>query len=277
MEITSYTGGDAKWKFDDTTVVDGEIYNFTDQYIANVPTKVTIVYTLTNDSTQTFDLGTVPSSQTWSIASFTFTPPVNTKTLSIYHRLVSAGILTTDDHHLDIAQDYMNLSQVKEIYNSGHEVSAHSRTHPFLTQLTPAQATAEIAGSRQDMLDAGFIPSDVFVYPYGEYNPSVVQITKDAGFVGARSVDQGYNTKATDRYALKIQEVNSTTNAAQWEAWTQLALKNHTWLIMMFHQIDHQVDQFGATPEELQKYANYLSTNNIPTVTMQDGLKMMNP
>ncbi len=170
MEIVSYQGGDARWQPDSTTVVNGEIYNFTDQYKANVPTKVTVVYSLTNNSTQAFDLGTVPASDNWSIASFTFTPPVNTKTLTVYHRLVSTGVLTTDDYHLDIAQDYMNLSQVKAIYNNGHEVSAHTRTHPFLTQLSGTQAIAEISGARQDMISAGFTPSDVFVYPYGDYN-----------------------------------------------------------------------------------------------------------
>lgn len=182
-EITSFTDGDAKWIPDSTTVINGEIYNFTDRYISNVPTKVTVVYTLTNGSRQAFDLGTVPASNVWSIASFTFTPPVNTETLVVYHRLMTVGVLTTDDYHLDIAQDYMNLSQVKDIYNAGHEVSAHTRTHPFLTQLTTAQATDEITGSRQDMLAAEFTPSNVLVYPYGDYSSGIIQITKDANYI----------------------------------------------------------------------------------------------
>lgn len=182
-EVSSYVSGDARWQPDPMTVVNGEVYNFTDQYQASVPTKVTVVYTLTNGSTQTFDLGTVPSSSKWAIASFTFTPPVNTKTLLVYHRLTSLGVLTTDDYHVDIAQDYMNLSQIKELYNAGHEVSSHTRTHPFLTQLTATQATNEVGGSKQDMITAGFTPSDVLVYPYGDYNPSIIQTTKDAGYV----------------------------------------------------------------------------------------------
>lgn len=269
VEIASYTNGDARWQSDSTTVINGEAYNFTDQYMASAPTKVTVVYTLTNNTTQTFDLGTLPVASNWSLASFTFTPPVNTKTLTVYHRLLSIGTLTTDDYHLDIAQDYMNLSQIKDIYNAGHEVSAHTRTHPFLTQLTASQATSEIEGARQDMIAAGFTPADTFVYPYGDYNSGVIQITQNAGYIGARSVDQGYNTQATNKYSLMIQEVNSATTAAQWESWTQTALKNHTWLILMFHQIDHQIDQYGATPEELQKYVNYINANGIPTVTMQ--------
>ena len=109
VEITDYRDGDARWQPSPMTVVNSEAYNFTDQYISNVPTKVSVVYTLNNGSTQTFDLGTVPASNVWRIASFTFTPPVNTNSLVVYHRLISTGVLTTDDYHVDIAQDYMNL------------------------------------------------------------------------------------------------------------------------------------------------------------------------
>lgn len=130
------------------------------------------------------------------------------------------------------------------MYQAGHEISAHSRTHPFLTMLDPVQAAYEISGSRQDLVSAGFVPSDAFVYPYGDYNDAVVQHAKDAGFLGARSVDQGYNTKATNKYGLMIQEVSSGTTAATWKSWADKAMSDHTWLILMFHQIDHQKDEF---------------------------------
>lgn len=93
-------------------------------------------------------------------------------------------------------------------------------------------------------------------------------MTKDAGYIGARSVDQGYNTQASNKYALMVQEINSSTTAAQWESWTQTAMKNHTWLILMFHQIDHQLDEYGATPENLRSYIDYIETKGIPTVTI---------
>lgn len=185
-------------------------------------------------------------------------------------------MLTTDDYHLAMAQDYMNTAQALEIYRAGHEVSSHTKTHPFLTQLTQTQAIEEISGSRQDMIAAGFTPSDTFVYPYGDYNPSILQITKDAGYAGSRSVEEGYNTKATNKHALMIQQVNSDTTVAQWESWTQTAMKNRTWLILMFHQIDKQNQRYGATPENLQSYINYLVTHGIPVVTMDQGIKMMN-
>ncbi|EKE30210.1 MAG: fibronectin type III protein [uncultured bacterium (gcode 4)] len=277
VSISSYTSWDAKWQFNNTTVANGEMYNFTDQYIATVPTTVTVEYTLNNGTIQIVDLGTVKASPTWAIASFTFTPPTNVKSLTIYHRISSIGSLTTDDHHLDLSQDYMNMAQVQDMYRSGQEVSSHTQTHPFLTQLTPEKASAEIATSRQDLINVGITPSDTFVYPYGDYNAAVIQTTKDAWYIGARSVDEWYNNMLTDKYALKIQQVNNTTTPEQWESWTQTAIANHTWLILMFHQVDQQNDQYGARPEDLQTYVDYLKSNWIPTVTLKQWLEMMVP
>ncbi|EKE28394.1 MAG: fibronectin type III protein, partial [uncultured bacterium (gcode 4)] len=274
--IDSYTSWDARWQSADTTVANGELYNFTDQYISTVPTIITIEYTFNDNTKQMIDLGTVKASPTWAIASFTFTPPENVKSITIYHRLVSTGSLTTDDYHLDLAQGYMNIAQVQDLYKDGQEVSAHSQTHPFLTQLTAAKAIEEISGSRQDLINVGITPADTFVYPYGDYNASIIQATKDAGYIGARSVDEGYNNAITDKYSLKIQQVNNTTTPEQWESWTQTAMANHTWLILMFHQIDNQNDLYGAKPEDLQTYVDYLKQNWIPVVTMKEWLSLMN-
>ena len=275
VEITSYTNWEAAWKSSNNTVASNEPYNFSDQYISDVPTKVTLVYTMNNDSTQTIDLGVVPASATWSLASFTFTPPTNVESLTVYHSLISSGSLITDDYHLDLAQDYMNTAQVKEIYNAGHEIWPHSRTHPFLTTISNEEAINEISWSRQDLLDLGIIPSDTFVYPYWEFNSSIVQIAKDAGYIGARSVNEGYNTKVSDKYGLQIQQVNSLTTPQQWELWTQSAMENKKWLILMFHQIDYQNDEYWAKTEDLKSYVDYLVTNNIPVVTLKQGIELM--
>jgi peptidoglycan/xylan/chitin deacetylase (PgdA/CDA1 family) len=55
------------------------------------------------------------------------------------------GSLTTDDYRLSLALDYMDKAQIKEMYDSGHEISPHSRSHPFLTTLSGADDISEIA------------------------------------------------------------------------------------------------------------------------------------
>lgn len=171
----------------------------------------------------------------------------------------------------------MNTTEVKKLYLDGHEVGAHTRTHPFLTQLTATQAINEIAGSRQDLISAGMTPADTMVYPYGDYNDAIIQDVKNVGYLGARSVNQGYNTQASNKYALYIQSVGSGTTVPQMESWIQAAMTNHTWVIFMFHQIDHSGDDYSTTPENLQALSAYIKANSIPTVTMREGLQLMNP
>lgn len=275
VELTSNGSGEAAWKSAETTVVDGETHNFTDAYVATVPTKVGVTYVLNDGTSQSVDLGTVPAASNWAIASFTFRPPMNVATISVYHRLTSPGVLTVDDFHLDLAQDYMNQSQVQSVYAAGHEIGAHTRTHAFLTQIDPEQLTQEISGSRQDLISAGFGTVSTFAYTYGEYNDAVVEAARAAGFSGARTTDVGYNAKTGEKLRLMVQNVEKTTTPQQWEAWVQEAMANHAWLILTFHQIDHQDGEYGATPEDLQVFLSYLKANGVPTATVAQGLGMM--
>jgi hypothetical protein len=102
--------------------------------------------------------------------------------------LAEAGIkgsfyLVTDDIR---GENNVNIPRFMDIHNAGHEVGAHSRTHPDLTKLTPQQRYEEIALSRQDLLDIGISPVNTYAYPFGAYNDVVIQATKDAGFIGSR-------------------------------------------------------------------------------------------
>jgi|GEM_PF-5300297 len=145
----------------------------------------------------------------------------------------------------------MSLDELKALQSAGYEIGAHTRQHVDLVKDTPSafgyadQAsmwTGEINGSRTDLTSAGFTPVDTFAYPYGSYNAQVEAAVKSAGFVAARSVDQGFNFKTTDPYALKMQHVTNTTTAADIEAWIDQALSDKTWLILMFHEVRSPAD-----------------------------------
>lgn len=180
-----------------------------------------------------------------------------------------------DPANINDEDSYMDYGRIHEIAAAGNEVTAHTRTHASLLNLSTAQLLSEVQGSRQDLLDEGFTPVNTFAYTYGEYDARSIQAVKDAGFAGARTVDDGYNTKLTDKFLLMDQNVETTTSAAQMIEWINTAVANKTWVILTFHQVYSGTDQYSTTPAKLQQVVDYLEENDIPVITTSQGLQLM--
>jgi peptidoglycan/xylan/chitin deacetylase (PgdA/CDA1 family) len=65
------------------------------------------------------------------------------------------------------------------------EIGAHTITHPDLTTLAPAQAEAELRGSREVLEAALCRPVEVAAYPYGAATNDTAAACRAAGFVAA--------------------------------------------------------------------------------------------
>jgi peptidoglycan/xylan/chitin deacetylase (PgdA/CDA1 family)/GT2 family glycosyltransferase len=88
---------------------------------------------------------------------------------------------------------------------------AHTRTHPRLTELEPAAAEQEVAGSRADLERALGTPVEHFAYPYGKRSPEVEAVVRRAGFASACGTVAGMNGPATSLFDLRRLEVVGTT------------------------------------------------------------------
>jgi peptidoglycan/xylan/chitin deacetylase (PgdA/CDA1 family) len=167
---------------------------------------------------------------------------------------------------------YMNPGQFVALEDLGYEIGAHTRFHESLPTLSDAELEAEIAGSKRDLLAIGIDRVDTLAFPYGDYNSRVIDAVENAGFVGARSVDRGFNTGSTNPFALKIQQIDRETTAEDVQAWTAEAARNGTWLILMYHDIDDDNDFWGTTPEFLQRTIDIAQAANLEFITVRDGL-----
>jgi TPR repeat protein/peptidoglycan/xylan/chitin deacetylase (PgdA/CDA1 family) len=167
--------------------------------------------------------------------------------------------------------DSMSIENVLKLQEDGHEIGAHTRTHADLTQLkSPAQVDSEINGSRADLLGAGVSDVATIAYPYGKYDAAIEQAVK-ANYIGARSVDLGFNTTDVDRYALKTQLVQRTTSVDQIKTWIDYALANRLWLILTFHRVEKTLDDCKFKNGEVDQ-----SCTDVATVTaVADYLKDM--
>jgi peptidoglycan/xylan/chitin deacetylase (PgdA/CDA1 family) len=82
------------------------------------------------------------------------------------------------------------------------DVQPHTRTHPWLPQVSGERARDEIAGSRADLEDRGF-PATTFCYPGGLYGDRERRLVQEAGYVAAVTTDAGVNTGGGDPHVLR--------------------------------------------------------------------------
>jgi peptidoglycan/xylan/chitin deacetylase (PgdA/CDA1 family) len=87
----------------------------------------------------------------------------------------------------------MTVAELHELLSGGLvEVGAHTRTHPMLSALAPAEQREEIAGSRSDLEAWLGRPVTAFAYPFGhrvtEYRAPAVRAVRASGFQAAVAV-----------------------------------------------------------------------------------------
>ncbi len=279
IDVANYASGDAKWYFKDATVLPNEDYVLTESYKSDVASVVTVRYTYLDDSVQFVDIASLPPSNgVWKNFSQTINIPANVAIVTIFHLLRNNGSLTVDNYSLKMVPIYVNQNQMLEIQNAGHEIGGHTQTHISLTNVPPVAANNEIVGSRNDLFGMGVTTPDTMAYPLGDYNASVETMAQNAGFIAARSVDRGFNTKSTNKYELKIQQMDRTTTMTDVQTWVAQAAANKQWLILMFHQEDANPEHdLGVTPAFFQQIVDYVRTANVDVVTVAQGVSRMNP
>ncbi len=102
-----------------------------------------------------------------------------------------------------LAEPLLDWVQVEEMQRYGITFDSHTCTHPKLNQIPLDQARYEISASRGKLEDKLSVKVEGFCYPYGEYNPQVVDLVREAGYTAACVVDNGNRHSLEDVYTLK--------------------------------------------------------------------------
>ncbi|MBX4210463.1 DUF5011 domain-containing protein [Candidatus Parcubacteria bacterium] len=171
--------------------------------------------------------------------------------------------------------NFMTTGEVLTLERNGHEIGAHTRTHARLTELTSDQAKFEIEGSFNELKALGVQHIATFAYPYGLYNDRIIDMIKAAGFSGARAITNDLNTRNTDPYILarKPMEVGYTFNDVK--GWIDQAIRDKSWVILVFHHVDNSGDQFSVTPALFKQVVDYTKQTHIKVITNSQGIQLM--
>ncbi len=102
----------------------------------------------------------------------------------------------------EVREKLMDAAQVRDWLAAGHQIGAHTMTHPDLRNISPAKAREEIFACKKSLEDTFGLPVDHFCYPYGFSNQTVRDLVAEAGYRTACTTEPGVNTSATPRLEI---------------------------------------------------------------------------
>lgn len=84
-------------------------------------------------------------------------------------------------------QGYLTDKNISEDLK-GHEISLHTKTHPFLTRLPDSMAVMEIMEDRLALEAAAGYPIVGMSYPFGDYDAHTIELLRTCGIKYSRTV-----------------------------------------------------------------------------------------
>lgn len=167
---------------------------------------------------------------------------------------------------------------VHTFYNGGHEICSHTVTHPFLTQLTPAEVQFELEHS-QDVLESIIgVPVVNFASPYGDYNFNVAQQIKQY-YRSHRTVDEGFNSKDNfDTNRIMVKNMLVGTTLAEFQGWLDYAKATNTWLVLVYHRVTtSDLEPFDTPTPDFQQQMAALNASGLTVKTYNAALDELVP
>lgn len=104
----------------------------------------------------------------------------------------------------------LSKEQLRILADEGVAIGSHTRTHPRLPDVSPADAEMEIAASKTEL--ENLIGREVahFAYPYGLFNEGIRDTVARAGYRSACSTRPGFNRPGSDPYLLRRIDIFGT-------------------------------------------------------------------
>ncbi|NOU60403.1 polysaccharide deacetylase family protein [Marinifilum caeruleilacunae] len=96
---------------------------------------------------------------------------------------------------------YLNEEQISRIYQ-GHEISAHTHTHPHLPELTKDEIDLEIRTNIEALSNISKKKIVSFAYPFGEYKQEARELLKRRGISNARTINDTETFELSNNFLL---------------------------------------------------------------------------
>ncbi len=106
-----------------------------------------------------------------------------------------------------------------------------------------------------------------FAYPGGRYNSVLKNGVKDAGYLSARSTDDGYNfPDSIDLFALKSKVWDTSMHVESANKWVDSAFNEGSWLIETYHIVSKNGTtgyRYDTAISDVEAHLAYIESKNI--------------
>ncbi|MEM2937533.1 MAG: polysaccharide deacetylase family protein [Candidatus Bathyarchaeia archaeon] len=169
----------------------------------------------------------------------------------------------------------MNLTELKELQKNGMEIASHTKTHPHMLNLTHERLLDEIANSKKALTQLGFNVK-TFVYPHGEWNQTIIEYVKEAGYTCARTIKH-------EAYTIENKDANTRYHIGSWSITNQtledfkkiLEYANEaTVIVLTYHFIADNGPKETSTPiRNFYEQMKYLKERSFEVVLLSELFK----
>ena len=166
----------------------------------------------------------------------------------------------------------MNVSEIKELQAYGMDIACHTKTHHHMTNLTHDQLHDEIMASKNVLTQMGFNVK-TFVYPFGEWNFTIIDYVKNAGYVCAREAKP-------EAYSLKDPDPNARYHICSWQITNQSlddfkqilshATESEVVVLTYHHISDEKPPETSIPVQNFHEQMMYLKDNNFKVVLLPE-------
>lgn len=143
--------------------------------------------------------------------------------------------------------DRLNWEHLDSLYKDGWDISNHTYSHPYLSEIDTDSLEYEINGMRDTLFNRGYTRScDFFAYPYGNFNYEVVNKVKEKHKLVRSTKDWQYNIHPSglgyDYYLIRKQSETDTYEQTCLNI--DKAIERGQLFVFLFHDIATIAEKF---------------------------------
>jgi peptidoglycan/xylan/chitin deacetylase (PgdA/CDA1 family) len=182
---------------------------------------------------------------------------------------IATGILGELDRHWRV----IDRTQVRALYDRGHEIGCHTFSHAGVDRLDASQMDEEIRRNGESLheLCAG-IEIKNFCYPFGRVSlPRKQQLERR--FDSCRGIYEGINAGTIDLALLRVVELyDRTLTPEKLRRVLRETRERNGWLVFYTHDVADTPSWIGCSPQLMRETIAAVLAENMECLTIRDAL-----